>query len=205
MPTLLWLSPDLGLSTEQLLSAITAAGMGTSLLMAAGCNNMLLALATWLLYLSLYAAGQTFLSFQWDILLLEVGWAAVMLAPLPGGRAAARCWGLASQMGRLAVPAQGGRFLSHQSSVITPQSPCRSTGSSTRAPHPTPPPRAGKLASGVARSPVPPAVLLLRWVLFKLMFMSGVVKIQAHCPTWLKLTACHYHFATQCIPTPLSW
>ncbi len=64
---------------------------------------------------------------------------------------------------------------------------------------------AGKLGAGLRRSPVPPAVLLLRWVLFKLMFMSGVVKIQALCPTWLKLTACHYHFATQCIPTPLAW
>lgn len=50
-----------------------------------------------------------------------------------------------------------------------------------------------------------PAMLLLRWILFKLMFMSGVVKIQANCPTWLHLTACHYHFATQCIPTPLAW
>ena len=32
----------------------------------------------------------------------------------------------------------------------------------------------------------------------------GVVKIQADCPTWLKLTALEYHFATQCIPTPVS-
>lgn len=48
-------------------------------------------------------------------------------------------------------------------------------------------------------------MLLFRWILFKLMFMSGVVKIQANCPTWLHLTACHYHFATQCIPTPLAW
>lgn len=37
------------------------------------------------------------------------------------------------------------------------------------------------------------------------MFMSGVVKVQSRCPTWLHLTALDYHFATQCIPTPLAW
>lgn len=35
--------------------------------------------------------------------------------------------------------------------------------------------------------------------------MSGVVKVQSACPTWLGLTALHFHFATQCIPTPLAW
>lgn len=45
----------------------------------------------------------------------------------------------------------------------------------------------------------------LRFLLFKLMFMSGVVKIQADCPTWQNLTALEYHFATQCLPGPLSW
>eukprot|EP00854_Cymbomonas_tetramitiformis_P028304 gene28304-35062_t len=35
--------------------------------------------------------------------------------------------------------------------------------------------------------------------------MSGVVKIQAQCDTWLGLSALNYHFATQCIPTPLAW
>ena len=37
------------------------------------------------------------------------------------------------------------------------------------------------------------------------MFMSGVVKIQADCPTWNNLTALEYHFATQCLPGPLAW
>lgn len=45
----------------------------------------------------------------------------------------------------------------------------------------------------------------VRFLLFKLMFMSGVVKIQADCPTWLNLTALEYHFATQCLPGPLAW
>lgn len=39
----------------------------------------------------------------------------------------------------------------------------------------------------------------LRFLLFKLMFMSGIVKIQSQCPTWQNLTALEYHFATQCV------
>jgi hypothetical protein len=45
----------------------------------------------------------------------------------------------------------------------------------------------------------------LRFLLFKLMFMSGLVKIQSECPTWQQLTALEYHFATQCLPGPLAW
>ncbi|GMH72785.1 hypothetical protein TrLO_g7003 [Triparma laevis f. longispina] len=41
--------------------------------------------------------------------------------------------------------------------------------------------------------------------LFKLMFMSGLVKIQSNCPTWLNLTALEYHYATQPLPTPAAW
>ena len=45
----------------------------------------------------------------------------------------------------------------------------------------------------------------IRFLLFKLMFMSGVVKVLADCPTWTNLTALEYHFATQCLPGPLAW
>lgn len=45
----------------------------------------------------------------------------------------------------------------------------------------------------------------LRFVLFKLMFMSGVVKLQADCPTWNQLTALEYHYASQPLPGPLAW
>ncbi|CAB9529940.1 Lipase maturation factor 2 [Seminavis robusta] len=51
----------------------------------------------------------------------------------------------------------------------------------------------------------PVAAIPLRFLLFKLMFMSGIVKLQAHCPTWEHLTALEYHFATQCLPGPLAW
>jgi len=37
------------------------------------------------------------------------------------------------------------------------------------------------------------------------MFASGVVKIASHDPTWADLTALHYHFETQPLPTPLAW
>ena len=40
-------------------------------------------------------------------------------------------------------------------------------------------------------------VWLLRWLLFRLMFASGVVKLQSQCPTWWGLTALNYHFETQ--------
>lgn len=35
--------------------------------------------------------------------------------------------------------------------------------------------------------------------------MSGSVKLQSGCPTWWGLTALQYHWASQCIPTPLAW
>jgi len=44
-----------------------------------------------------------------------------------------------------------------------------------------------------------------RFLFFKLMFMSGIVKVQSNCPTWLDLSALEYHFQTQPIPTPLAW
>ncbi|KAM9377958.1 lipase maturation factor 2a isoform 2-T2 [Pholidichthys leucotaenia] len=46
---------------------------------------------------------------------------------------------------------------------------------------------------------------LIRWLLFRLMFASGVVKLTSRCPTWWGLTAVTYHYETQCIPTPLAW
>ena len=53
--------------------------------------------------------------------------------------------------------------------------------------------------------PHPAGLWLLRFVCFKLMLMSGAVKIQSECPTWLGLTALDYHFDTQPLPTPLAW
>lgn len=45
----------------------------------------------------------------------------------------------------------------------------------------------------------------IRFLFFKFMFMSGSVKIQSRCPTWLGLTALEFHYATQPLPLPLAW
>ena len=57
-----------------------------------------------------------------------------------------------------------------------------------------------------ARAPVDPlAVWLLRILLFKLMFLSGVVKLQSGDPAWPELTAMDWHYLTQPLPNPLSF
>src|SRR5208282_2813749 len=50
-----------------------------------------------------------------------------------------------------------------------------------------------------------PGIWLLRWLLFRFMFMSGVVKLLSGDPNWWNLTALSYHFLTQPLPTPLAW
>ncbi|XP_043273217.1 lipase maturation factor 2-like [Venturia canescens] len=44
-----------------------------------------------------------------------------------------------------------------------------------------------------------------RWLLFRLLFSSGVVKLTSGCPSWWNLEALTVHFESQCIPTPLAW
>src|SRR5271170_1446549 len=48
-------------------------------------------------------------------------------------------------------------------------------------------------------------VWLSRWLLFRFMFMSGVVKLLSGDPNWWNLSALSYHFLTQPLPTPLAW
>jgi predicted DCC family thiol-disulfide oxidoreductase YuxK len=50
-----------------------------------------------------------------------------------------------------------------------------------------------------------PGIWLLRWLLFRFMFMSGVVKLASGDPNWWNLSALSYHFFTQPLPTPLAW
>src|SRR5262249_38654148 len=100
--------------------------------------------ALWVLYLSLVSAGQDFLSFQWDNLLLELGFAAILFAP--GG---------------------------------------------IRPSYRTEPSK------------------IWRWVLwflvFRLMFESGLVKLLSRDPNWRNLSALSFHYETQPLPTPLAW
>eukprot|EP00644_Phytophthora_capsici_P013047 jgi/Phyca11/101337/e_gw1.5.531.1 len=99
----------------------------------------------WVCYFSIVKCGQTFMQFQWDSLLLEVGALAVLLAP----------WWSCRRAETFETPAA--------------------------------------------------AVWTLRFLFFKFMLMSGAVKIQSRCPTWLGLSALDFHFASQPLPLPLGW
>ena len=46
---------------------------------------------------------------------------------------------------------------------------------------------------------------LLWWLLFRLMFMSGYVKLASGDTTWHSLTALAYHYQTQPLPTWIAW
>ena len=48
-------------------------------------------------------------------------------------------------------------------------------------------------------------IWLLRWLLLRFMFMSGMVKLLSGDPNWWNLSALSYHFLTQPLPTPLAW
>ncbi|KAF4091883.1 hypothetical protein AMELA_G00042060 [Ameiurus melas] len=147
MPTLLWFGPQLGLDTQHCMELLSLSGTVLSLvaMTVPALRDCRLYLILWVLYLSLYQVGQVFLYFQWDNLLLEVGFLAVLIAPMK------MPW------------------------------VCRLG-----------------FHDGVT-------FWLLRWLLFRLMFASGVVKLTSRCPTWWGLTAMTYHYETQCIPTPLAW
>ncbi|MFZ0962521.1 MAG: lipase maturation factor family protein [Terriglobia bacterium] len=59
---------------------------------------------------------------------------------------------------------------------------------------------------GSPRVPPPRVPRWLLWfLLFRLMFSSGVVKLASGDPTWRNLTALEYHYYTQPLPTPIAW
>ena len=58
---------------------------------------------------------------------------------------------------------------------------------------------------GNAAIPPPtPTLWLLRWLLFRLEFGAGLIKIR-HDPCWRDFTCLYYHHETQPLPNPLSW
>ncbi|KAE8616940.1 hypothetical protein XENTR_v10008930 [Xenopus tropicalis] len=148
-PSLLWFGPRLGLDTEMTMELICLLGALLSLgaLLFSFLRDSLVFLLLWIFYLSLYQVGQVFLYFQWDSLLLETGFLAVLVAPLHALRWKTSVWS------------------SHDGVTFW----------------------------------------LTRWLLFRLMFASGIVKLTSRCPTWWGLTALTYHYETQCIPNPAAW
>jgi predicted DCC family thiol-disulfide oxidoreductase YuxK len=65
----------------------------------------------------------------------------------------------------------------------------------------------GGLRPGLRATPPPPRVVLwlLRWLVFRLMFLSGASKLASGDPTWADLTALEYHYWSQPLPHALSY
>jgi hypothetical protein len=180
-----WFASSFGIPIDsfQDITALTGALCG----MTSGfgfCQHGVLFTVQWLCYLSLYKSGQTFYSFQWDILLLEVGFASIFYAKwfssLPSSNAPAIATATAKEI-----------------SSVEGESSSNSTSSSSSTKSTTMP--------NAEIQNTTSSIWPLRFIFFKLMLMSGVVKVQSLCPTWLHLTALEYHFATQCLPTPFAW
>jgi len=141
LPTLCWFN-----SSDIFLHFLCGGGVILSLLLIVGIAPALSLVGLVVFYLSLTIAGQTFLSFQWDILLIETGFLSIFLAPW-------RLW-----------PKRG-----------------------------TDPPVSGA------------ALFLLKVLLFKLIAMSGVVKLTSGDDSWWNLTALDYHYWSQPLPTVIGW
>src|SRR6266487_3277938 len=75
-PTLAWFD-----SSDRFLRVMIWAGMVLAILLFARVLPLVAAIGLWVLFLSLDTAGQIFFSFQWDALLLETGFAAILLTP----------------------------------------------------------------------------------------------------------------------------
>jgi len=140
-PTLLWF--DAG---DAFLHALCAGGCALSILLVFGLAPKVLLFLLWAFYLSLTLAGNVFLGYQWDALLLEAGLLAVFLAP--------------------------GSFLPRK----TRRSP-----------------------------PSGPALFLVHWLLFRLMFLSGTGKLLSGDPSWHDGSALAYHYWTQPLPSGTSF
>src|ERR1700733_993180 len=129
LPTLFWLN-----STDTALVAGTIVGVVLGALVVVDKWTRPALIGLFVLYLSCVYAGQDFMNFQWDALLLEAGFLAI--------------------------------FLTTGSRIV---------------------------------------VWLYRWLLFRFLFLAGIVKLLSGDPTWHGLTALEYHFWTQPLPTPLAW
>ena len=141
LPTLCWFN-----SSNAFLHFLCGGGVVLSVLLIFGIAPVVSLIALFVFYLSLTIAGQTFLSFQWDILLLEAGFLSIFLAPW-------QLW----QKRRQETP--------------------------------------------VSRA----ALFLLKLLLFKLMLMSGMVKLTSGDDCWWNLTALDYHYWSQPLPTTFGW
>lgn len=128
-PTLAWFN-----ASDALIQFLGLGGALLSFFLIAGIAITPVLIVLWLFYLSLFTVGQVFTSYQWDILLLEVGFLAI--------------------------------FLTNRSAII---------------------------------------LWLFRWLLFRLIFLSGAVKLLSGDAAWRNFTALNFHFETQPLPNMLAW
>ena len=75
-PTLAWLN-----SSDMFLVGMVWAGIALAVMLLLRVLPLPVTIGLWVLYLSIDTVGQVFYSFQWDALLLEVGFAAILIAP----------------------------------------------------------------------------------------------------------------------------
>lgn len=78
IPTLFWFN-----SSDLALQSVAWAGCGLAALLFLGLQRKWVLALLFVFYLSLFHAGQTFLTFQWDTLLLETGFLAIFLVNGP--------------------------------------------------------------------------------------------------------------------------
>jgi lipase maturation factor 1 len=128
VPSIFWIN-----ASDAALKGVCYAGVAIAALVLLGIFERAGLAILFVLYLSLSAVGQDFLSFQWDALLIETGFLAIFLG--------------------------SGRVV----------------------------------------------VWLYRWLLFRLMFMSGAVKLLSGDQAWRSLTALSFHYWTQPLPNRISW
>ncbi len=166
LPTLCWFD-----ASNAFLHFLCGGGVVLSLLLIFGIAPALSLVVLFVFYLSLTIAGQVFLNFQWDVLLLETGFLSIFLAPW-------RLWPRDLLLWR------------GLAATVT------ATTSAT--------------ASPVSRA----GLFLLKFLFFKLMLMSGVVKLTSgddswgwvnHSFHWTALTALDYHYWSQPLPTVFAW
>jgi len=223
VPTLCWWGTSNVFLDGQCVAGIVLAGLVILGIAPAPCLFLL-----WVVYLSLVTVGRDFYGFQWDNLLLETGWLAIFLAPLQllprplgGLRGGIGCQD-ANEPEKL-VPVGG------DTSALTPAFSPEERENDRPAHHDInvpgwPTPGQGtrptsrcalvgwfkKLGfswgeSAPEAAPSRLFVWLLRLLLFKLMLLSGCVKLLSHDPTWRNLTALTYHYQTQPLPPWTAW
>ncbi len=129
LPTLFWLN-----ASDAALIAGAWLGVALAALLTLGILQRIALAGLFALYLSFVYAGQIFMTYQWDMLLVEAGFLAI--------------------------------FLTGGSRIV---------------------------------------VWLYRLLLFRFLFLAGLVKLASGDPTWQQLTALDYHFFTQPLPSPLAY